>query len=157
MQVHHPSHKIVAALPGPRVYLKPTLQSKYGQSLVPYLNQDGIIPQSIYKKVMSALHTSATKSAIKNLALNRVLGRRTPEVHKSKQELPRAYRTNLNQLRSDFCDGLSSYKHFIGASKDDRCPDCHLLPHSTFHLFNCPANLTDLVYRGPLETSQEGF
>lgn len=79
MQPHHPSHAIVTAPPGPHAHLKPSLQSKFGTSLEPYLT-DGVILPINYKKVENALHTSAVKSAIDAQAPNRVLGTKPHEV-----------------------------------------------------------------------------
>ena len=145
MQPSHPSHEIVTAACAPRPNMKPSLQTKYGSALIPYLTDSGVISALNYKKVLAALHTSAVNSAISRLKPNRVLDTAPPEINPEEKQLPRAVRTTLCQLRSGFCRGLRTYLHKIGSSDDDQCPDCHLTQHSSSHLFNCPANPTDLV------------
>jgi hypothetical protein len=127
--------------------MKPSLQTLYGASLTPYLNSAGVVNPSNYMKVLSALHTSATHSSISSLKPKKALGTRPPEVNPQDSQLPRIHRTNLRQLRSSYCKHLRSYQNFIGASDDDRCPDCHLLPHSSNQIFMCPSNPTDLTAR----------
>jgi hypothetical protein len=69
LQPHHPSHSLVTVPPAPRAHLKPSQQTKYGAAVAPYLN-DGVVFPTSYKNVLSALHTSATQSAINRLAGN---------------------------------------------------------------------------------------
>jgi hypothetical protein len=114
LQSHHPSHDLVTAPPESRAHLKPSLQTKYGEALSPYLS-DGRVLQINYKKVVSAIHTSDTKSAIEKYTHNRVLGCRPPLVSVEEMKLPRVFRNTLRQLRSGFCKGLHSFLHRIGA------------------------------------------
>jgi hypothetical protein len=144
LQPHHPSHRLVTAPPAPGAHLKPSLQTKYGAAVASYLHNGAIFPSS-YKKILKALHTSAPQSAINCLAVNRVLGTRPPEVNLEEMTLQRPHRSTLRQLRSGHCKGLREYQHFIGTVTDDRCSECSLLPHSTFHLFHCIANPTALT------------
>jgi hypothetical protein len=157
MQPHHPSHAIVTASPAPRPNIKPSLQTKYGAALTPYLS-DGVIFPSNYKKVLSALHTSATKAAIESLQPNRVLGTRPPEISPDEEKLPRTVRTTLTQLRSGWFKDLKTYKHYIGNATDNLCPDCQRLPQSTFHLLTFPANPTVFtpwdLWKLPRETAE---
>ena len=47
--------------------------------------------------------------------------------------------------RSGFCSRLNQFKHRIGASDTDLCPDCRGSVHSTNHLFECNSNRTGLT------------
>jgi hypothetical protein len=105
MQTHHPSHSIVTAPPVPRAHLKPTLQTKYDSALTPYLT-NSVILSSNYKKVVSALHTSAVQAAIANQPVNRVLGTAPPDISEKEIQIPREHQTTLSQLCSDFCKRL---------------------------------------------------
>ena len=59
-------------------------------------------------------------------------------------DLPRPYRTTMAQLRSGQCSRLLSYRHAVGLSDTDACPECGLEPHTTEHLFHCGAAPTAL-------------
>jgi hypothetical protein len=104
-----------------------------------------VIAPSSYKKVLSALHTSATRTAINSFANNRVLGAKPPEVNIRDRELPQIHRSTLCQLRSSYCKGIEDFEHFIGITEDYRCAQCNFLPHTTFHLFHCTGKPTDLT------------
>jgi hypothetical protein len=69
MQPHHPTHAIITAPPAPCPNMKPSLQTKYGGSLTPYLS-DGMVMQTSYKKVLSAIHMADTSAAIDQYAPN---------------------------------------------------------------------------------------
>jgi hypothetical protein len=157
MKPDHPSHSIVTEPAAARPNIKPTLRTKFESALDPYL-RDGVIHPQSYKKVLSALHTSAVQSAIAKQGPNRVLGMKPPEVSAREKLLPQIHRTTLNQLSSGFCNDLKDYQHFITASPDDRCPDCHHLPQTTNHIFCCPANRTDLscwdLWKHPKESDE---
>lgn len=157
MQPHHPSHAIVTAPPAPHLNMKPLLQTKYGAALTPYLS-DGVIFPSNSKKVLSALHMSATKAPIESLQRNRVLGTRPPEISSDEANLPQTLRTTLTQLRSGWCKDLKTHHHYIGNATDNLFPDCQRLPQSTFHLLTCPANPTVFTpwdcWKLPRETAE---
>ena len=157
MQSLHPSHDLVTAPPEPCPKLKPSLQTKYGSAISPFLS-DGVIKRHNYKKVLSAIHTSDTNAAISSLDNNRVLGSKPPEINQQEKLLPRVYRSTLSQLRSGYCLGLKDYQLEIKKATDDRCPDCLILPQTSFHIFNCPANPTNLstsdLWRRPREVAE---
>ena len=52
-------------------------------------------------------------------------------------------------LRSGYSSFLKSYLNRISArnTDSDSCPDCNQSPHTTEHLFNCPAKPTNLTPR----------
>ena len=142
----HPSHEVVMhPLPWPRNQ-KDSLKSKFVEAVSPYL-VDGIVPQANYKKVLSDIHTSAVKASIDAIGPNRVLGSIPLAIAKSESCLPRIHRTTLAQLRSGHCKYLKTYQKLIRKSPDDQCPDCQNGPHTTAHLFQCPASPTDLQIR----------
>jgi hypothetical protein len=92
MQPHHPLHAIVTASPTARPNMKPSLQTKYGQSLTPYL-RDGVVKHASYKKVLSAIHTADTGAAMDHYAPNKVLGTKPPRVSKQDSTFTRQHRT----------------------------------------------------------------
>jgi hypothetical protein len=106
MQPHHPSHNIVMAPPAARPQMKPSLQTKYGKSLTPYL-RDGVVTHTSYKKVLSAIHMSDTEAAIAKFAPSKVID------IKQEQTLSRQHRTTLRQLRSSKCKGLTVRVFYI--------------------------------------------
>ena len=96
------------------------------------------------KSVVTALHTSAVKETISSYLPNRVLQRAPPPISKEEKGLPRSIRSELARLRSGFSRKLNSYLNRIDESVPDSCPDCSSSTHTTDHLFNCPANETEL-------------
>jgi hypothetical protein len=150
MRPSHPSHELVKLPPGPRRNaqgrpLKETLSSKFGDSVSPYL-QGGVIPEASYQKTKDSIHTAAVRTSIEAAGVNPILGIKPPEVHSSEQTLSRAYRTTLNQLRSNKCNALQNYKHYINATNSNICPNCHSASQTTAHLFSCPSFPTTLTY-----------
>jgi hypothetical protein len=112
MQPHYPSHEIVTAPPATRPNMKPLLQTLYGASLTSYLNNYDVVAPVCYKKVLSALHMSATQKSTASLKPNRVLGTRPPEVSPKEKQFPCLHRTALNRVRLGFCKNLKSYQKF---------------------------------------------
>ena len=140
----HPSHRLVANEPrGPRK-MKETLRSKCWESVSPHL-VNGSLPPGAAKEIMNSLHIEAVSNTVDNFAPNYVLNGIPPLIHPSEQSLPRRTRTILSQLRSGHCARLESYRHRVGRSASDLCPQCQSEPHSSSHLFNCnqfPTSLT---------------
>jgi hypothetical protein len=102
--------------PGPRKNangrpMKETMSSKFADALSPYL-QDSALPEILYNQTKDAIHTSTVRDYLESAEPNVILGTRPPEIHPSEQTLPRAYRTTLSQLRSDFCSNLATYQFF---------------------------------------------
>jgi hypothetical protein len=96
------------------------------------------------KKGLRRLHTRAVKNSINSYADNRVLGAKPPEVSKGELKLNRRVRTKLAQLRSGFSRNINDYMSRIRDDVINICPDCNATPHDVNHLFNCPANPTQL-------------
>ena len=61
--------------------------------------------------------------------------------------LHRPSRTFLSYMLSDFSSSLQSYPERIGAAQNASCQDCKEVPHTTSHLFSCPAIPTNLTIR----------
>ena len=98
-----------------------------------------------YKDAIKSLHTSAVSQVISNYPPNRVLQDTPPEINtKEEQTLPRKARSGLARLRTGFCRTLNSYMSRIDEEIQDICPNCDSSPHNSNHLFNCPANPTNL-------------
>ena len=79
-------------------------------------------------------------------------------INKKKEQLPRATRRTLAQLRAGKCPLLKAYLCNIGAAEQPNCPLCNHDQHSTQHLFECrevPTSLTliDLWHR-PTEVAE---
>jgi hypothetical protein len=87
--------------------MKQTLHSKFLKRVEPHL-QNGIIPKSRLKKVLSSLHTDAVFADICNAGPNQLLGLYLPKIHPSEETLPRPHRCALVLLRSDYCAHLKS-------------------------------------------------
>ena len=84
--------------------------------------------------------------------------RSAPAISPAERTLPRYYRTTLSQLRSGQCSRLNSYRHAIGISDTDLCPQCNMAPHTTDHVFDCPAAPTNLsvedLWESPVEVAR---
>ena len=120
---------------GPR-NLKQTLRSKCFENVVePYL-VDGVMGVGDFKCAIDTIDGHQP---------NRILAARPPLIHPSETYLSRAIRTTLSRLRSGHCINLNSYRHRIGRSDMDLCPECGLSPHTSQHLFACPNFPTSLV------------
>jgi hypothetical protein len=150
MRSSHPSNELVKLPPGPRRnaqgrHFKETLSSKFGNSVSPYL-QGGVIPKANYKKTKGSIHMGTVCASINAAGVNPILGIKPPEVHSSEQTSSRPYRTTLNQLRSNNCNALQNYKHFIKATNSNICPNCHSAPQTTAHFFSCPSFPTTLTF-----------
>ena len=126
--------------------MKETLQSKVYDLVRPYVNDEGKITPGTYKETIKSIHTDVVTNTIANLAPNRVLNARPPEVNLNQERLlPRQTRCVLRQLRSGHCVRLKDYQLRLGKVLDDRCPDCGVESHNVNHLFNCVSNPTTLT------------
>jgi hypothetical protein len=139
----HPSHSLVTR-PEDSRKMKPTLQSRFVESLSPYLI-NGTLPPNSYKQTIKSIHTSSVEKAISLAEPNRVLGYPPPEIDPSESSLPRLTRTTLSQLRSSYCRRLRSYQNRINPDTSPTCPHCKQTDHTTHHLFNCRAYPTKLL------------
>ena len=154
LQPGHVSHSIVT-LPSGRRRMKETLQSKCWDLVEPHL-ENGVIPPSKYKTVISNIHTDLVGETMRNYEDNRVLNSAAPEVHDDEKSLPRSVRSTLSQLRSGFCAKLRDYQHHIlRKTDDDICPDCRTHPASSNHLFSCPTHPTNLTTKALWERPRE--
>ena len=142
----HPNKQNETDIPPNFRLMKPTLQTKFDPS-IQHLAPDNL-NEIEYKSGIKAIHTSSVSEAILAQSDNRVLGTRAPNINPSERTLPRATRCTLSQLRSGHSPFLQEYLHRIKPDlHQDSCPDCGQSPHNTLHLFDCPANPTDLDAR----------
>ena len=145
LRPNHPSHPYVTMSSGPRAaHRKQTLQSRFSRHLTPHL-QNGIIPNTEYKRVLADIHSSAVNRFRINQRPNRVLGSSPPDINPEESQLHRLHRTTLSQLRSGFCSRLQDYRHRIDLSDTDLCPECQEERHTVCHLFECRAHPTQLT------------
>ena len=138
----HPAHSVVTSPAGPRD-MKQTLQSAFIDDVQPYL-ENGVIPPPNYNDVKNRLHASYVTKAINDRQNPNTLRAATPPVHVSDQQLPRAHRSALAQLRSGHCSALNSYLVRVGRSDTSTCPECGVDDHTPAHLFGCPSHPTNL-------------
>ena len=140
----HPSLALVTQDPGPRPRI-PLLQSAFRQGIAEFLEDDGTADPSCHRSTISGIHTAAVASHLANRSVNKVLLRQAPRISPSETTLPRHFRTTLSQLRAGQCSRLNSYRQAIGISDTALCPECNAAPHTTDHIFACPAAPTDLT------------
>ena len=139
----HPNQRSLNLLTPPRI-MKHTLDTKHSNSIKSIL-PNGIADEDTYKRKLKEIHTATVSTSINNQNANKVLNSAPPPIDPSEKSLPRRTRTLLSQLRSGYSSFLNSYLHAINAADTDKCPKCHLETHTTDHLFNCSANMTDLT------------
>ena len=92
-----------------------------------------------YKEDLKTIHTNVVSNHLASRPTNRVLQCPAPDIFASETVLPRRHRTTLAQLRSGQCSRLLTYKHVIGLSPTDVCPECNSEAQTTSHLFRCIA------------------
>ena len=141
----HPSHPLVTQDPGPRAETrKPLLQTSFLGRVSHLLSPEGTLEPSTYSSALRSIHTSSIRQYITSSPPNRILNTQPPAISPSESSLPREYRTTLSQLRSGHCSRLNEYRHRIGLSPSDQCPECSTSLHTVHHVFNCPAAPTAL-------------
>ena len=91
------------------------------------------------------IHTQAVSEHLARQEVHPLLQTRPPRIHRTEQDLPRAKRRTLAQLRAQKCPMLQAYLHNINAADSPNCPLCQTQEHTTYHLFNCPQKPTDLT------------
>jgi hypothetical protein len=139
----HPCHEDVNGPPRPRT-IRHSLQSRHTHTVETALGEGAdalcLDEPSHRKAILSSIHTLCVREAIEQQAVNRVLDRVPPVVHKSEQSLDHRTRRVLAQLRSGMCSLLASYQHRLHPNVSELCPECNLEPQTTNHLFACPAH-----------------
>ena len=153
----HPSFPYVTQPSGPRADRRvPTLQSRYMHSVQQYLISNQTPPDG-YRGIIRAIHSSTVQSYLSSAPPNKVLDVAPPEISAEEGQLPRHHRTTLSQLRSGYCSHLMDYRHRIGLSDTDLCPECGRAPHTVRHLFGCEVHPTALspvdLWTRPIEVA----
>ena len=147
LRTTHPCHQQVTSEPGPRADRRVgTLRSRFLPAVQPFLT-DGITPPSEYRTILRELHTSAVQTYLNSAPPSKVLLTPPPEIASEELHLPRHHRTVMSQLRSGYCARLNDYRHRIGLSGSDLCPECGRAPHTVHHLFSCQSHPTTLSVR----------
>jgi hypothetical protein len=143
---HHPRNYIIRENTAPCRNLRPTLHNTHIQ-YIDNLRIDGppTFTPNEYKFLLKTMHTDTVTDSIATNSFNTVLQANAPPIHKSELTLTRKARTTLAQLRSGYSTYLNSYMARIDSSTLDICPHCTSHPHSTHHLFTCPATPTHLT------------
>ena len=138
----HPLHESLTH-PEPDRKMKATAQSlDYSWVVHSCDNED---PSKERQRNKQRLHTAFVQQHLADAATNDLIGRPPPEVHCSEEQLPRAMRRTLAQLRARKCPLLQAYLHSIRAAEVPSCPLCGHLEHDTAHLFSCSELPTQLV------------
>ena len=141
----HPNHQDVTGQPPPGRKMKDTLFSRWGKTIKEDIPQ--VFDHLTKKRALQSLHTKIVEKSIGQAEENPVLKKRPPDINQSEETLPRKARTTLAQLRSGqtHSKSLRSYMARIDPGVSPWCPDCgRKVPHTTSHLFNCPAKPTAL-------------
>lgn len=89
--------------------------------------------------IINNIHTSVVNDYLTSLPLNPILNTTTPNIDPSINNLPRTIRVKLSQLRTNLSPFLRSYQHRLDPTVSPICPKCTTGPHTTSHLFSCPA------------------
>lgn len=143
-QEHHPNHHQLAQPPRARPMRENILSHK--DNIAAILNNKQVITRNEFKVMNKQVHTATVAKTIRQYRPNKVLGSKPPSVNNAEEiTLPRRTRTVLAQLRSGYSSHLQSFLHRINKAPDNLCPNCKLAPHTTQHLFVCPANPTNLT------------
>ena len=133
----HPGTKHLGRPPEPRKMKNSALS--HTNELRNKLPNDFIDMKAI-KSVQKSVHTDTVKNTLDSYTVNRVLAINPPDINHDEVKLSRETRTELSRLRSGFSRKLNSYMSRIDPTVEDKCPQCSATPHDTTHLFNCPAN-----------------
>ena len=141
---NHPNRVDISA-PPPSRQMKRTLSSRFGAEIRQMSRPD--LPEEEYKLKLKQIHTNSVRDALNAMEPNKVLLSSPPPIHDSEKNLPRATRATLSQLRSGYSNYLNSYKARINPAIQDLCPLCNAHSHTTRHIFECPANRTNLTTR----------
>ena len=152
----HPNHVDLHGRPPSRI-IKKTLNSRFGNEIRNMIPDSGVNHQN-YKPLLKQIHTESVNRSINNLSENRVLNAPAPPVNIVEKNLPRRTRSMLCQLRSGYSSMLNSYLSSITENNiEDKCPKCNEPSHTTNHLFNCPADITNLtplsLWNDPLDAA----
>jgi len=140
----HPNHVDLDG-PPPRRITKQTLQTRFGNEIKNMIPEGGVNHQN-YKPLLKQIHTECVYKRQNNLSENKVLNARPPPVNEVEKDFPRRTRSMLCQLRSGYSSMLNSFLSAITENNtEDKCPKCNQPSHTTNHLFNCPADPTDLT------------
>lgn len=140
----HPCHHLCAQPDPPRPRMKPNMWYRHRQEYQHLLPATDVLSDDQLTKGIASLHKDAVDSTLTGYKQNVVLGGYPPPVSDAEETLPRQARTHMAQLRTGYSRHLNSYLARIDHLTADVCPDCNRGPHNTHHVFNCPANPTDL-------------
>ena len=119
----HPSHHLVVDPARVARKMKETLRSKCWDAVSPFLQNDVIQPSQV------------VSDTVNSFGPNRVLNALPPLIHYRESSVPRRTRSILSQLRSGHCSRLNNYRHRVGRSDTDLCPDCNQSVYTSSHLF----------------------
>ena len=153
---NHPGGKNFNNNKPPRI-MKRTISTEHKETTDRLIGTTNL-ERTQYKKIIKEIHTDTVESTISTYSPNKVLNCPALPINKTEKNLPRSARTELARLRSGYSRRLNSYLNRLDPEIQNQCPDCHISPHDTCHIFNClskPTNLTvtDLWFR-PVEVAE---
>ena len=103
-------------------------------------------------------HKETVTTVMEVINFSKVLGSRAPMVNEEERKLPRATRTRLAQLRSDYSPSFNSYMARIEENVERNCPDCRVEEHTVHELFEYSSNPTELtiedLWRNPQKIAE---
>ena len=123
----------------------PLLQTAFRHKIAEFLEDDGTADPASHRSTISGIHSATVAAHLANRDENRVLRRPAPSISPAETTLPHHFRTTLSQLRSGQCSRLNSFRQAIGLADTALCPECCSAPHTTGHIFSCPAAPTNLL------------
>ena len=154
--VEHPLHETLS-LPDPDREMKLTAVSTKYSIIVHGCDRENKTEDDIQRN-KKIIHTQFVKQTLSERPINTLINRQAPDVNPTEQQLTRAMRRTLAQLRAQKSPLLRSYLNNIGAADDPSCPLCLLAEHNTYHLFNCPQQPTELtpeaLWQQPLQAAE---
>lgn len=137
LAMHKPEHPNHHQVHDQRTAKKSIMNFK--PDIQPVLNNARSITNVEYKQMNKQIHTNTVQSTIDSYIPNKVLQTSPPEINSEEKILPRRSRTTLAQLRSGYSSYLNTFLHRINRSQTEMCPSCHNAPHTSEHIFQCPA------------------
>ena len=145
-----PDHNTAAPPPARSRSIRATLYSRFAAdlaALVPESQRN--MTEKEYRAGLRTIHRRAARTAANSYS-SPIWSAGTstaasPIISGEEKKLGRATRSTLAQLRSGYSVQLCSYQSRLDPSIPDECPECGEPGHTTIHLFQCPANPTNLT------------
>ena len=141
--------------------MKTTIFHSHSNTYIPPQTTDNstLDEPSIHKN-NKTIHSHIVQQFLTSTQNSKVLNTQYPPINPEEESLPRHKRTLLSQLRTNKSHFLLTYKNKINPNTypSPICPLCKTEPHTTSHLFTCPAIPTTLTpqdfWSSPVKVSE---